>query len=111
MSKPALNAWLPRSSVVLLLTCMTFCVKPKPASAHRAIGPPKLATPVMLIAGPVPDSAFGTRLCARVAYCTRSSFSDVGAERRDQLRAGRVLAIGEVGGALHRRRGRRRRWR
>ncbi len=63
--------------MVLLFTCVTSCVKPNPASLTLAIGPPILATPEMLTAGPVPDSAFGTRLWERVAYCTRSSFSTV----------------------------------
>ncbi len=56
----------------------------------------------MLIAGPVPDCAFGTRLCARVAYCTRSSLSIVGPIVEIKLGARRVLAIREVVGALHR---------
>ena len=70
-----MKAWLPRSKVVLLFTCITFCVKPKPTSAVLATEPPKLATPVTLMAGPVPDSVLATRLCARVAYWTRSSLS------------------------------------
>ena len=42
------------------------------------MGPPKLATPVMAMAGPVPACVPGARPCARVAYCVRSSFSNVG---------------------------------
>ena len=70
-----MKAWLPRSSVVLLFTWATFCVKPKPTSWVLATEPPKLATPVTLMAGPVPDALFAARLCARVAYWTRNSLS------------------------------------
>ena len=59
--------------MVLLFTCSTSCVKPKPASDTLPTGPPMLATPVMFTAGPVPASSFGVRAWARVAYCTRNS--------------------------------------
>jgi hypothetical protein len=37
-----------------------------------------------------------------VAYCARSFVQHVRAEHRDELHGGRVLPVGEVGGALGR---------
>ena len=77
-------------------------VNPNPESALACTGPPKLATPLMRIPGPVPACEPGTLDCVRVAYCTRSSFSTRDADRRHQLPCRGVLTVAEVGPLLHR---------
>src|SRR5438445_7251738 len=74
MLPPTLYEWFARSIVTLSVRLKMPSVNPNPESAAAPMGPPKLATPLMLMAGPVPACVPGTRDCARVAYCRRASF-------------------------------------
>ena len=73
-STPTLKLWRPRIHEKLSSTCQIPWLKSKPASLTAAIGPPKLATPATVIAGPVPAPSLAVRNWWRRAYWTRSSF-------------------------------------
>ena len=62
----------------LSITCVMSCLKSKPALPCPVPdhGPPnEIAGELIVIAGPVPESALATELWCRCAYWNRSSFS------------------------------------
>ena len=102
MSHAGLEGVVAHAAVMLLISCNMSCVKPKPASVVAAIGPPNLAMPGMLTAGPVPDRALGTPRLRAGRVLQAELVEELRAKRRHELRARRVLPIVEVVGALHR---------
>ncbi len=77
-SKPALTLCDPRTYVTLSITCQMFCLKSNPALPWPVPdhGPPNpIAGELIVIAGPVPESALATELWWRCAYCARNSLS------------------------------------
>ncbi len=92
-SAPTLKLWSPAIQVKFSITCQMFCLKSNPASCEAKKGPPKSATPVILMAGPLPERALVMRDWCRRANCTRTSFSFVAPKGAHQLRRGRVHRV------------------
>ena len=78
----------------LSITWKIFCVKANPESWLPWIGPPKLATPVITMAGPVPASDPGHASLLARGVLHAQFVQQVAPERRDELRREGVLRVG-----------------